>query len=275
MINDEPSPDEFDSATQTTTQEEEEEAFEQLGRLFEAIDLWQASDEQQAGLSTQPHSSLAADDLAAHPFRVSHAAIYGIVGAIDHLHSLRMLIQAAAALHTYAPFTLNRAAIEGGAVAVWLLVSRSRDERIRRRLVLATQNARDVDGVLTTMGETSSLSDQLEEIRTVAARRPALDPNGIVGSPPGMERIIKEAGDAIDLGSEAVVTSWKACSGITHNRQWASLSFLDREELSRIANVRNLRMTASFKNVLAMTAVSVALSTEARLLFAKRAMPHL
>jgi hypothetical protein len=30
MIKDEPGPDEFDSATQTTTQEEEEEAFEQL-----------------------------------------------------------------------------------------------------------------------------------------------------------------------------------------------------------------------------------------------------
>jgi hypothetical protein len=70
------------------------------------------------------------------------------------------------------------------------------------------------------------------------------------------------------------VTSWKACSGITHNRQWASLSFLDREELSRIANVRNLRMSASFKNVLAMTAVSVALSTEARRWFAKLAMRH-
>ena len=185
-----------------------------------------------------------------------------------------MLIKTAASLHTFALFTLNRAAIEGATVAVWLLAPRGRDERIRRRLVLATQNARDVDGVLTTMGETSSLNDQLDEIRKVAARRPDLDPNGIAGSPPGMERIIKEAGDAIGLGSEAVVTSWKACSGITHNRQRASLSFLDREELTRIANVRNLRLTASFKNVLAMTAVSDALSTEARRLFAKLAMRH-
>jgi hypothetical protein len=266
-------PDEFDSATRTATQEEEEDAFEQLGRLFEVIDLWQATDEQQGALSVQLHSSLASDDLAVNPFHVSHAAIHGIAGAIDHLHSLRMLIKTAASLHTFAPFTLNRAVIEGAAVAVWLLAPRTRDERIRRRLVLATQNARDVDGVLTTMGETSSLNDQLDEIRKVAARRPSLDPNGIVGSPPGMERIVKEAGDAFHLGSEA--TSWKACSGITHNRQWASLNFLDREELSRIANVRNLRMTASFKNVLAMAAVSVALSTEAHQLFAKRAMPHL
>jgi hypothetical protein len=33
-------------------------------------------------------------------------------------------------------------------------------------------------------------------------------------------------------------------------------------------------MTASFKNVLAMTAISVAFSTEARKLLVKRAMAH-
>ena len=69
MINDEPSPDEFDSATQTTTQEEEEEAFDQLHRLFEVIDLWQSSDGQEDARTVPPNSSLAADDLAADPFR--------------------------------------------------------------------------------------------------------------------------------------------------------------------------------------------------------------
>jgi hypothetical protein len=203
------SPDEFDSVTRTTTLEEEEAAFKDLDRLFEAIDRWQASDEQEGARSVHPNSPLAGDDLAADPFRVSHAAIYGIVGAIDHLHSLRMLIKTAASLHTFAPFTLNRAAIEGGAVAVWLLAPRTRDERIRRRLVLAKQNARDVDGVLATLGETSSFSDQLDEIRRVAARRPALDPKWLVGSSPGIERIVSEAGAAFDLSSEAAVTSWK------------------------------------------------------------------
>jgi hypothetical protein len=62
---------------------------------------------------------------------------------------MRMLIQKAEALHTFAPFILNRAAIESGAVAVWLLAPKSRDEPIHRRLVLATQNARDIDSALT------------------------------------------------------------------------------------------------------------------------------
>jgi hypothetical protein len=49
---------------------------------------------------------------------------------------------------------------------------------------------------------------------------------------------------------------------------------LDREELNRVANVINLRLTASFSNVLSVTAIAVAFSSEARRLFAKRATAH-
>jgi hypothetical protein len=62
---------------------------------------------------------------------------------------MRMLIQKRKRCTLFAPFTLNRAAIESGAVAVWLLAPKSRDERIRQRLLLATQNARDIDSALT------------------------------------------------------------------------------------------------------------------------------
>jgi hypothetical protein len=101
-------------------------------------------------LHVQANSSIAADDRLTNPHQVSHAAVHGITGALDHLHSLRMLIQEASALHAYAPFTLCRAAIEGGAIAVWVLSPSSRDERIRRRLVLACQNARDTDAAACT-----------------------------------------------------------------------------------------------------------------------------
>jgi hypothetical protein len=107
-----------------------------------------------------------------------------------------MLVQKAESLHAFAPFTLNRAAIEGGAVAVWLLTPKTRDERIRRRLILATQNAFDAAGVLRTMGKASSLTDRLNDVRKVAGKRPALDPGLIVSRPPGIGRIIGEAGVA-------------------------------------------------------------------------------
>jgi hypothetical protein len=265
-------PDEFDDYNRTATPEQEQEAQEQLTRLFEVIDIWQVTDDQR-DLVAQPGSPLAGDDRAVNPYHVSHAAIREIGGALDHLHSLRMLVQEARALHTYAPFTLNRVAIECSAIAVWLLAPRYRDERIRRRLVLETQNARDIDSVLRTMGETSTLDDDLDDIRKVAAKRPSLDGNGIVGTPKRVETMVREAGDAFDLGSEAALTAWKFCSGITHKRVWASINLLDREQLSHVANVGNYHVTASFKNVFAVTAISVVFSKEARRLFDLRAMP--
>jgi hypothetical protein len=265
---------EFPSATRTATPEQEEAASEQLGRLFQLIDIWQANDTKSHGLSVQPGSTLAGDDRPSNPHQVSHAAIHGIAGALDHLHSLRMLIQKAESLHAFAPFTLNRAAIEGGAVAVWVLAPKTRDERIRRRLILATQNAFDADAVLKTMGRASSLTDRLNDIRNVAKKRPGLDPDLIVSRPPGIGRIIGEAGSAFDLGADAALACWQACSGITHSRQWASVNMLDREELDRVANVINLRLTASFSNVLSVTAIAVALSIEARRLFALRSEKH-
>jgi hypothetical protein len=264
---------EFDSATRMATPEEEQEALQQLGRLFVQIDQWQATDQQQGGLSAQPGSSLAGDDQATNPYHVSHTVIHELFGALDHLHALRMLVQTAHALHTFAPFTLNRAAMECGAAAVWVLAPKSRDERIRRRLVLATRNARDIDSALVKLGEPSSLRSRLDEIRKIAARRRALDPTSIVGAPPSIERIIGEAADAFELDSDAAVTLWKLCSGITHNRLWASLNLLDRQEFSRVANVRGVHLTASFKNVLTVTQLSVSFSIEARRLFALRATP--
>jgi hypothetical protein len=268
------SPDEFVSATHAATPQQEEAALEQLGRLFQLIDIWQTSDTNGHGLSVQPGSGLAGDDGESNPYQVSHAVIHGIAGSLDHLHALRMLIQTAASLHTFAPFTLNRAAIEAGAVAVWLLAPKTRDERIHRRLVLATQNACDADAVLKTMGKASPLTDRLNDIRKIAARRPMLHPDRIVSRPPGIGRIIGEAGSAFELGSDAALACWQACSGITHSRQWASMTMLDREELNRVANVINLRLTASFSNVLSVTAIAVAFSIEARRLFALRGEKH-
>jgi hypothetical protein len=82
------------------------------------------------------------------PNHVLHAVIRELAGALN-IFTDAMLSQKAESLHTFAQFNPNRAAVEGGAVAVWLLAPKPRPERIRRRLVLATQNARDIVSALT------------------------------------------------------------------------------------------------------------------------------
>jgi len=258
-----------DSLTRLPDPEDEQEAFRELAGLFEIIDRWQA--ERDAELPVQPGSALARDDQETDPFQLSHAAIYALGVAVDHLHCLRMTIQTAQSLHTFAPFTLNRAAMEAAATAVWLIAPRARDERIRRRLVLAVQNARDVDNVGKLIGKPSALDYRYKRILEIGARRPGLDPNGLLGTPPGMERIVREAGAGCAVGAELALISWKSCSGITHSRIWAGVNFLDREELTRVGNVSGVRVTASAGNVAMMTAVSAIFVGEARRLFDLRA----
>lgn len=256
-------------ATRLSDPDEEQAAFRQLERLFGRIDQWQA--DAGRSLSVQPGSPFAGDDKASHPFEVSHAALYSITVAVDHLHSLRMLVQEAKSLHLFAPYTLTRAAIEAAGTAVWLAAPRRRDERIRRRLTLLTRNARDTDSVTVLVGQPSKLQDQNKRIKEIAGRRPNLDPDGIVGTPPGMESIVRDGGAECAVGAYGALVAWKVCSGITHGRMWAGINLSDRQELTRVGDVAGVHMTATAGNVALMTGVSVAFTAEARRLFTLRA----
>jgi len=54
---------------------------------------------------------------SANPYQLSHAVALSLGSARDHLHALRALVIDANALHTSAPWTLCRAALENGAQA--------------------------------------------------------------------------------------------------------------------------------------------------------------
>ena len=108
--------DEYSSATREAAPEDEQDAFDRLGGLFKPMTSGKPATNYNADCPSNPVPRLLRRPTHK-PHQVSHAAIHGISGALDHLHSLRMLIQQASSLHTYAPFTLCRAAIEGGAIA--------------------------------------------------------------------------------------------------------------------------------------------------------------
>jgi hypothetical protein len=262
-------PDDADSwATRLSDPDEEQAGFRQLELFFGLIDQWQADGGRS--LSVQPGSPSAGDDKQATRSRCrTLCSIRSWSRSI--LHSLRMLVQEAKSLHLFAPYTLNRAAIEAAATAVWLTAPRRRDERIRRRLKLQTQNARDTDSVAVLVGLPSELQDRYRQIREIVAHRPNLDPTGILGTPPGMETIVRDAGAECAVGSDAALRVWKVCSGMTHGRMWAGIDLSYRQELTRVGDVAGVHMTPSAGRVALMTGVSVAFTAEARRLFALRA----
>src|SRR4051794_34543238 len=85
-------------------------------------------------LTVETGSSLAGDDGKTHPYDLSQGVAQSIAVAVDHLHCFRTALtgtgDAVLRLHTYAPFTLLRGAVENAAIAVWMMSGSNREERL-------------------------------------------------------------------------------------------------------------------------------------------------
>ncbi len=84
----------------------------------------------------QAGSELARDDTDWPPVRLSQVAIMGLGSARDHLHAVRVLIEAGE-LFPFAQSTLIRAALVGAEQAVWVLTPQDPAERLSRGRCIA------------------------------------------------------------------------------------------------------------------------------------------
>jgi hypothetical protein len=205
----------------------------------------------------QPGSRLASDDDVLRPLHISHAAQSALVHAVDHLHCLRSVVVEAKTLHTYAPFTLVRGALENASTAVWLLQSDTSETRYLRRLQLAVKDAeyrRQVDELITTTSpaEAGTSYENRREQYLLVADRAGISRSRLNARAPGFERIVRDAGKATAIGSEVPLVMWKACSGIAHGQMWAGLSMLTREQVEAAVEVDvfDVRFSAPARGVL-------------------------
>lgn len=114
-----------------------------------------------------PDSTLAADDRASSPFRVSVVLRSCINAGIDHLHALKSLVDDAGLLHVAAPFSLARGGLENLATATWILAGATQGQQVERTLRWHAQNAKDGDRA---MGDL-----KLAGARTLSEQRALLD----------------------------------------------------------------------------------------------------
>ncbi|MEV6204776.1 hypothetical protein AB0M64_33110 [Streptomyces sp. NPDC051771] len=123
---------------------DEQALLRALLRHFERVpSLGERTSTNWSGWHVQPRSPLASDDKQTDPYQLSHSAHLALVVAVDHLQALVTLVKGHGSgrvreltIHTHAPFTLLRAALENAARAVWLLGPSRRSERVWRRLVM-------------------------------------------------------------------------------------------------------------------------------------------
>lgn len=247
----------------------------QLRRLFASVDEWQQLWDRGA-LAGPVHrgSSLAGDDRKSQPYQVSHGVEQMVGIAVDHLHALRVLLLDAGVLHTSAPFTLARSAIEAGATALWILQPPSRAERITRRLRHVAQDARDGDAVARDMSGTPprSLQERLQDIHRVGAVAAG---RAITLSPLSITKAMTYV-DGLPNSHMSRLAAWKVCSGFAHGRLWSTLSVLDQETFpGATEETATLRITNSLDRVLWTVWVAHDLVRDTLHLFRQRAAsPH-
>lgn len=89
-------------------------------------------------------SSPSGDDAEVPALRVSSAAAQCSTHAVGRLHAVQALLFEAKVVHSYAPYSLLRAAVEAAGEAIWLLERSSRQERIHRCLKRACRSSSQV-----------------------------------------------------------------------------------------------------------------------------------
>ncbi|MFJ9448357.1 hypothetical protein ACIRRH_42095 [Kitasatospora sp. NPDC101235] len=151
-------------------------------------------------------SALVGDDAKTDPHRLSHSAVLALVVAIDHLRALTDLVRREVKdgeqqmlLHSHAPFTLLRAALENAARAVWLLGPQQRLERVGRCLRMHYADITNITNKAKLLDyqpdhtETAKLKEQVKALLRDAGAQETDLTNGKLKMP-GYGDIVADAG---------------------------------------------------------------------------------
>ncbi|WP_157625784.1 hypothetical protein [Mycobacterium sp. 155] len=168
--------------------------------------------------AVEPGSSLAGDDRAANPFKVSEAIRHIINAAVDQLHGAKVADHDSEPRHLAVSATLARAAIENAAAGLWILGPRQRNPRIERVLRWHSRNYNDFQLFLDaadrdTTAESDRNQNALEQIRTVA-RAGGIDPTVATGG----FRVTKPLIECSEFTDVPVHSTWQIASGFAHGR---------------------------------------------------------
>lgn len=177
--------------------------------------------------AVSPESSLAGDDQASDPYQVSHAVQMCIVAGVDHLHAMKSLFIDLNVLHSGAPFTLVRGALEIFSSGFWILQPAKRNTRVERVLRWNAKNFHDQHPAL----ESLSLSDvakrdaKYARLGEIAGRR---------GIPAADVARGYSSTEAVKCAEEFAPTAepllpWRMCSGYAHGRPWVYLGMADED----------------------------------------------
>jgi len=209
--------------------------LEQLRRTFPTLDEWGVA--LASAFRPEGGSALSADDTDWVPVPVSQVAVMGLGSARDHLHAVRVLIEARQ-LFPFAQSTLIRGAVIGAAQAVWVLAPDDRKVRLERARLLAdhmyVEHRKYLD-VLRRIAPRPHMNTELvaehvrkrqgelRSLRVQDGQRASLNTTEMVNA-----AALSAFGDpAMTAEAESI---WRLTSGSAHGFAWCLLGQRDTEQ---------------------------------------------
>lgn len=249
--------------------------------MGEQVNAWRQRTDQPPMIV--PNSSLGKECTAFPAMPVTSLAWQAILSAVDHLEMFHATLVATGKVFVYGYYTLARSAGICAARALWVLDAPTRDERIRRGLIMALNEHRQE---LATLKEMRGLGDEPEAL----AKR-------ITTSEDRIKEVIEAAkqlglGDisecrVVDTGilpevlaripakdaasrTAAFTVNWRISGGTAHGQLWPGL--LRTTETMTIDGQHYARVTAGGLEALEMIAAAAhSLTARAIELFGLRA----
>ncbi|WP_328439665.1 hypothetical protein [Nocardia puris] len=255
-----------DTSGMTAAQREAE--WQKISRHIEQL-IQRVGD--PGGFPVPPGSMLAHDDEKTAPRQISHAFHSCVTAGIDHLHALKTLVRDAGIIHTMAPFSLARGALENLSIAFWLLHPAQRAERLEHLLRWHAQNINDSHTALEGRGlpnsdKTPKLAKLQSATKTIL---PRTDFRVIKNGHTSTEAVNYANQFAPTAGN--VLFAWRLCSGYAHGRAWAILGASDYvEDPTDDPTVVGLWLSANDNAVLWVTHASSRLAADAINLYNER-----
>ncbi|BBX69728.1 hypothetical protein [Mycolicibacterium psychrotolerans] len=176
--------------------------------------------------AVSPGSPLAGDDRASDPYQVSHAVQMCIVAGVDHLHAMKSLLLDLNMLHSAAPFTMVRGALEVLSSAFWILHPAKRTVRVERVLRWHAKNFHDQHPALESLGLSDAATKKAKyaRLRSIAGRG-AVQAD-VTGGYRSTEAVTYADANA---PTSKPLLSWQMCSGYAHGRPWVYLGMADED----------------------------------------------
>lgn len=206
----------------------DDELLARLRDTFPVLDRWR----DHLARSTVPSagSELASLDARWRYVPASSVAALGLGSAREHLHAVRLLVEAGE-LFPSATSTLCRAALVGAAQATWLLSGDDHDTRLRRALSLALEDYRqhiNAGDATIASGEHVQLNPKaVQELERLRRRRNEI---GLVLAELGGPLKINLTDDVLPAAIMATpgddefhagaLLRWRSMSGAAHSLMW-------------------------------------------------------